>query len=233
MSHPDYKSDPKIGQKVKAHLESIGLETPMTDRVNDKTENKIIAIETHMREVLKTLGLDLTDDSLMDTPSRIAKMYVREIFWGLDYDQFPKCTTIENKMGRNSQGSFVVERNINVQSNCEHHFVIIDGKACVAYIPRDKVLGLSKLNRIVEFFAKRPQVQERLTEQIAAAISFVSETPDVAVYMEAAHFCVKSRGIQDVGSSTCTLAVSGAFEEPQSEVRREFLNIARGLSILQ
>ena len=109
---------------------------------------------------------------------------------------------------------------------------MIDGKACVAYIPREKVLGLSKLNRIVEFFSKRPQVQERLTEQIAATISFVTGTPDVAVYMEAVHYCVKSRGIQDTGSSTCTLAVDGVFGEDSSDIRREFLNIARGLSIL-
>ncbi len=232
MSHPDYKADPNLGQKVKDHLESIGLETPMTDKVNMPADQKIELITGQMTEVLKTLGLDLEDDSLMDTPSRVAKMYVREIFWGLDYNQFPKCTTIENKMGKNSPGSFVVERNVNVQSNCEHHLVVIDGKACVAYIPRGKVLGLSKLNRIVEFFAKRPQVQERLTEQIAATISFVTGTPDVAVYLEAVHFCVKSRGIQDTGSSTCTLAVEGVFAEQNSEARREFLNIARGLSVL-
>lgn len=233
MSHPEYKADSDLGQQVKDHLVSIGLETPMTNRVNVSDNEKIAAIALNMEESLKTLGLDLTDDSLIDTPNRIAKMWVKEIFWGLDYSQFPKCTTIDNKMGRNSQGSFVVERNINVQSNCEHHFVVIDGKACVAYIPRDKVLGLSKLNRIVEFFAKRPQVQERLTEQIAATISFVTGTPDVAVYLEAIHYCVKSRGIQDTGSSTCTLAVDGSFSDPQSDVRREFLNIARGLSILQ
>jgi len=232
MSHPDYKSDPVLGQQVREYLENIGLETPMTDKVNVPTEEKVALIRGHMTEALEALGLDLTDDSLMDTPNRIAKMWVKEIFWGLDYSQFPKCTTIENKMGKNSQGSFVIERNINVQSNCEHHFVVIDGKACVAYIPRDKVLGLSKLNRIVEFFAKRPQVQERLTEQIAAAVSFVTDTPDVAVYLEAVHYCVKSRGIQDTGSSTCTLAVEGVFAEPSSDIRREFLNISRGLSIL-
>ena len=232
MSHPDYKSDPVLGQKVKDHLESIGLETPMTDKVNMPAEQKIELIKGQMTEALKALGLDLTDDSLMDTPNRVAKMWVKEIFWGLDYNQFPKCTTIENKMGKNSPGSFVVERNVNVQSNCEHHLVVIDGKACVAYIPKAKVLGLSKLNRIVEFFAKRPQVQERLTEQIAATISFVTGTPDVAVYLEAVHYCVKSRGIQDTGSSTCTLAVEGVFAEQSSEMRREFLNIARGLSIL-
>ena len=232
MSHPDYKSDPVLGQKVREHLERIGLETPMTNRVNDAEELKLIAIRSCIADALTALGLDLTDDSLMDTPNRVAKMWVKEIFWGLDYTQFPKCTTIENKMGKNSPGSFVVERNVNVQSNCEHHLVVIDGKACVAYIPRDKVLGLSKLNRIVEFFAKRPQVQERLTEQIAATISFVTGTPDVAVYLEAVHYCVKSRGIQDTGSSTCTLAVEGVFAEQNSEARREFLNIARGLSIL-
>ena len=235
MSHPDYKSDPVLGQKVREHLERIGLETPMTNRVNDAEELKLIAIRGAMETALQALGLDLTDDSLMDTPNRVAKMWVREIFWGLDYNQFPKCTTIENKMARskkNSPNSFVVERNVNVQSNCEHHLVVIDGKACVAYIPREKVLGLSKLNRIVEFFSKRPQVQERLTEQIAATISFVTGTPDVAVYMEAVHYCVKSRGIQDTGSSTCTLAVDGVFAEDSSDIRREFLNIARGLSIL-
>ena len=232
MSHPDYKADPNLGQRVKDHLESIGLEPPMTNRVNDAEELKLIAIRSCIADALTALGLDLTDDSLMDTPNRVAKMWVKEIFWGLDYTQFPKCTTIENKMGKNSPGSFVVERNVNVQSNCEHHLVVIDGKACVAYIPRDKVLGLSKLNRIVEFFAKRPQVQERLTEQIAATISFVTGTPDVAVYLEAVHYCVKSRGIQDTGSSTCTLAVEGVFAEQNSEARREFLNIARGLSIL-
>ena len=233
MSHPDYKSDPVLGQKVQKHLQQIGLETPMTDLVGVDEKEKIAAIKDNIAGALTTLGLDLTDDSLMDTPNRVAKMWVKEIFWGLDYNQFPKCTTIENKMGKNSPGSFVVERNINVQSNCEHHFVVIDGKACVAYIPRAKVLGLSKLNRIVEFYSKRPQVQERLTEQIAATISYVTETPDVAVYLEAVHYCVKSRGIQDTGSSTCTLAVDGLFAEPNSEVRREFLNIARGLSILQ
>ena len=235
MSHPDYKSDAVLGQKVREHLERVGLETPMTNRVNDAEELKLIAIRGAMETALQALGLDLTDDSLMDTPNRVAKMWVREIFWGLDYNQIPKCTTIENKMARskkNSPNSFVVERNVNVQSNCEHHLVVIDGKACVAYIPREKVLGLSKLNRIVEFFSKRPQVQERLTEQIAATISFVTGTPDVAVYMEAVHYCVKSRGIQDTGSSTCTLAVDGVFGEDSSDIRREFLNIARGLSIL-
>jgi GTP cyclohydrolase I len=153
-------------------------------------------------------------------------MFVKELFWGLDPEKFPKCTAIENKM--DYRNSFVLEKEITVHSSCEHHLVTIDGFATVAYIPHNKVLGLSKLNRIVQYFAKRPQVQERLTEQIAETISFVAETPDVAVYVDAVHYCVKSRGIQDVSSSTITLASRGAFALPDSEVRREFLNIARG-----
>ena len=233
MSHPQYKSDPELGAKVCEHLASVGLETPMTAKVHLDDSTKIDAITKNFENIMDVLGLDREDDSLMDTPSRVAKMYVREIFWGLDYNQFPKCTTIQNKVGKNSPSSFVVERNINVQSNCEHHFVVIDGKATVAYIPRDKILGLSKLNRIVEFFSKRPQVQERLTEQIAETIRFITGSPDVACYLEAIHYCVKSRGIQDTGSSTCTLAVDGAFQETSSDIRREFLNIARGLTVIQ
>jgi GTP cyclohydrolase I len=195
------------------------------DQVRVKNDVKIKRIAKHFTSIMEELGLDLTDDSLNDTPNRVAKMYVREIFNGLNYDNFPKCTRIENKMGENS--SFVLERNINVQSNCEHHFVIIDGKATVAYIPKKTILGLSKLNRIVQFFSKRPQVQERLTEQIAETISFITDSPDVAVYIEGVHYCVKSRGIQDVTSSTMTLATRGAFAETKSELRREFLNSAR------
>ena len=201
--HPKYKLNAELGWKVHDHLVKLGLETPMTDQVKE----------------------DTTDDSLCDTPSRVAKMYVNEIFYGLDYNKFPKCTAIENKMSHN--GSFVLEKNINVQSNCEHHFVVIDGLATIAYLPGKKVLGLSKLNRIVQFFAKRPQVQERLTEQIRATIQFVSESEDVAVYVDAKHWCVKSRGIQDQTSSTVTLSVGGVFAAENSEIRKEFLNLAR------
>ena len=225
MSHPEYKANAELGAKVHAHLASRGLETPMTSKVYANTEEKIDSIAPLFATIMETLGLDLEDDSLMDTPKRVAKMYVKEIFWGLDYTKFPKCTAIENKM--DYRNSFVLERNINVQSNCEHHFVVIDGMATVAYIPDQKVLGLSKLNRIVEFFSKRPQVQERLTEQIAETIAFIAETADVAVYIDARHYCVKSRGIQDTGSSTVTLATRGRFATPDSEIRREFLNIAR------
>lgn len=220
------KTDPVLGEKVRQHMMSIGLETPMIyEQVKQKNEKKIKTIAKHFNAIMEELGLDMTDDSLIDTPNRVAKMYTREIFFGLNYDNFPKCTQIDNKM--NYQHSFVLERNVNVQSNCEHHFVVIDGRATVAYIPKKRVLGLSKLNRIVQFYSKRPQVQERLTEQICEAIKFITESDDVAVYIDGVHYCVKSRGIQDVTSSTVTLATRGLFAEPDSEVRREFLNLAR------
>lgn len=226
MSHPAHKSNAELGMAVHRHLVAKGLETPMTDLVTSQTaDKKIKKIVPHFTKIMEILGLDLTDDSLVDTPNRVAKMYVNEIFWGLNYEMFPKCTAIDNKM--DYKHSFVLERNINVQSNCEHHFVVIDGMATVAYIPHGKVLGLSKLNRIVEFFAKRPQVQERLTEQICETISFITESPDVAVYIDASHYCVKSRGIQDTGSSTVTLSTRGLFSDSHSDIRREFLNIAR------
>lgn len=228
MSSHIGKSDPALGKRVREHLIKVGLETPIVvDALHQPTEQKIAQIEHHMTEVLNILGLDLRDDSLEETPKRIAKMFVKELFWGLDPDHFPKCTAIENKM--DYRNSFVLEKGVTVHSSCEHHLVTIDGFATVAYIPHQKVLGLSKLNRIVQYFSKRPQVQERLTEQIAETISFVSETPDVAVYIDAVHYCVKSRGIQDVSSSTVTLATRGKFSEPDSEVRREFLNIARSM----
>jgi GTP cyclohydrolase I len=150
-------------------------------------------------------------------------MYVNEIFWGLDFEAFPKCTAVDNKMHYNEM---VVERNINVQSNCEHHFVVIDGLATVAYVPKRKVLGLSKINRIVEYFSKRPQIQERLTEQIFYALQFILETNDVAVMIDAQHYCVKSRGVEDTGSSTVTTRLGGGFKS-DPEVRNEFYQIAR------
>lgn len=220
------KSDPVLGRKVHEHLVSVGLATPVVETALHQDEDeKIQAIQGLMTGVLEALGLDLRDDSLEETPKRVAKMFVKELFWGLDPDKFPKCTAVENKL--NYRNSFVLEKGVTVHSSCEHHLVTIDGYATVAYIPRDKVLGLSKLNRIVQYFSKRPQIQERLTEQIAETISFITESPDVAVYIDAVHYCVKSRGIQDVNSSTVTLATRGAFALPDSEVRREFLNIAR------
>lgn len=226
MSSHIGKSDPELGRKVREHLLKVGLETPIIESaLHRETELKIQEIESHFEQIMNILGLDLTDDSLEETPKRVAKMFVKELFWGLDPDKFPKCTAVENKM--DYRNSFVLEKSVTVHSSCEHHFVTIDGLATVAYIPHNKVLGLSKINRIVQYFSKRPQIQERLTEQVAETIALIAETPDVAVYIDAVHYCVKSRGIQDVNSSTVTCATRGRFAEPDSEVRREFLAICR------
>ena len=222
MSYNKTKTDPELGQKIHEHLVKMGVETPTTDYQVDRKE-KIEIIEAHFASIMRTLGLDLRDDSLIDTPKRVAKMYVNEIFWGLDYDAFPKCTTVDNKM---KYDEMVVERNVNVQSNCEHHFVVIDGVATVAYVPKAKVLGLSKINRIVEYFAKRPQIQERLTEQVFHALCYILETEDVAVMIDAQHYCVKSRGVEDTGSSTVTTKLGGGFKTDPA-ARAEFLSIAR------
>jgi GTP cyclohydrolase I len=202
----------------------MGVETPIkeTGQIIDR-KGKIEVIETLFADIMKTLGLDLTDDSLIETPKRVAKMYVNEIFWGLDYEAFPKCTTVDNKMHYNEM---VVERNVSVQSNCEHHFVVIDGLATVAYVPKQKVLGLSKINRIVEYFSKRPQIQERLTEQIFHTLQYILDTEDVAVLIDAQHYCVKSRGVEDTGSSTVTVRLGGGFKTDPA-ARAEFLSIAR------
>ena len=220
MSYNKTKTDPALGQSIHEYLVKQGVETPTIDNNLSRTD-KIEVIEKHFIQIMEALGLDLTDDSLMDTPKRVAKMYVNEIFWGLDYDAFPKCTAVDNKM---KYDEMVVERNINVQSNCEHHFVVIDGLATVGYIPNQKVLGLSKINRIVEYFAKRPQIQERLTEQVFHALQAILETESVAVVVDAQHYCVKSRGVEDTGSFTVTSKLGGVFKT-DSAVRSEFMNI--------
>lgn len=183
---------------------------------SDQKYNRIKGLLT---EVVSTLGLDLTDDSLAETPHRIAKMYVHEIFSGLDYNNFPKISVIDNKM---SVDEMVKVSDIDLTSTCEHHFITIDGLAQVAYIPESKILGLSKINRIVRFFAQRPQVQERLTQQVLVAIQTLVETENVAVTIKATHYCVKSRGVMDANSETTTTALGGIFKtNPQT--RAEFL----------
>ena len=226
MSFNKVKADPELGMKIHEHLVKCGVETPHIDNGLSRSE-KIDIIELKFRNIMQALGLDLDDDSLVETPKRVAKMMVSEIFWGLDYEAFPKCTTVENKMGYDEM---VVERNVNVQSNCEHHFVVIDGFATVGYIPNNKVLGLSKINRIVEYFSKRPQIQERLTEQIYYALQYILETDNIAVVINAKHYCVAARGVEDTGSSTVTSKLGGAFKTDPA-VRAEFMNIvntARG-----
>jgi GTP cyclohydrolase I len=222
MSFDKTKTDSVLGQKVHEHLVSVGVETPVVDNGLSRKE-KIDKIESHFNNIVSTLGLDLEDDSLIDTPKRVAKMYVNEIFWGLDYDAFPKATVVENKMQYNEM---VVEKGVSVQSYCEHHFVNIDGLATVAYVPNKKVLGLSKMNRIVEYFSRRPQIQERLTEQIYHALSFILETENVAVMIDAKHFCVKSRGVEDTQCSTVTSRLGGSFKA-HPEVRAEFLALLK------
>jgi GTP cyclohydrolase I len=204
---------------VRETLLERGLETPMIDN-GLSADEKYQRIESLMREVVETLGLDLSDDSLAETPHRIAKMYVREIFSGLDYSEFPKLSLIENKMGVNEM---IKVRDIELVSTCEHHFVTIDGTAKVAYIPKDRILGLSKINRLVRFFAKRPQVQERLTRQVLVALQALLGTDDVAVSIDAVHYCVKSRGVMDSNSRTSTTALGGCFEK-NIHTRAEFLN---------
>jgi GTP cyclohydrolase I len=223
MSFNKTKCDPELGQRVHEHLVKMGVETPTKKSLIPDRKDKIAVIEPLFAKIMETLGLDLTDDSLIETPKRVAKMYVNEIFWGLDYDAFPKCTTVDNKMQYNEM---VCERNVNVQSNCEHHFVVIDGLATVAYVPKTRVLGLSKINRIVEYFSKRPQIQERLTEQVFHTLQYILDTEDVAVLIDAQHYCVKSRGVEDTGSSTVTVRLGGGFKNDPA-VRNEFYQIAR------
>ncbi|WP_318497265.1 GTP cyclohydrolase I FolE [Photobacterium leiognathi] len=204
---------------VRDALAARGLETPMVEQDVSREEKKE-KIEYHMREILSLLALDLTDDSLVETPHRIAKMYVDEVFSGLDYTNFPKITVIENKMNCDEM---VRVKDITLTSTCEHHLVTIDGKATVAYIPRSKIIGLSKINRIVRFFAQRPQVQERLTQQVLVALQTLLESDDVAVTIDATHYCVKARGVMDATSVTTTTALGGIFKK-NSATRAEFLN---------
>ena len=195
------------------------FDTPMRDGAFDLDDDtKIDLISKKFAEIMNILGLDLTDDSLKGTPGRVAKMYVKEIFKGLNPQNAPKIALFDNKYQYNQM---LIEKDITLYSNCEHHFVPIVGKAHVGYISGGKVIGLSKINRIVEYFAKRPQVQERLTVQIANYLKEVLNTEDVAVVIDARHLCVSSRGVEDTASSTITATYFGAFKE--TAVRDEFL----------
>jgi GTP cyclohydrolase IA len=201
------------------HLFS-GIETPLRkDAFAMEDELKMELIEKHFRHIMEIMGLDMTDDSLKGTPKRVAKMYIKEVFSGLDPKNKPAIALFDNKYKYNQM---LVEKDITVFSNCEHHFVPIYGKAHVAYISSGKVIGLSKLNRIVEYYAKRPQVQERLTVQIANELKEALQTEDVAVVIDAQHMCVQSRGIRDSGSSTVTAYYGGKFEEEMT--KKEFLS---------
>ncbi|MDF2158467.1 GTP cyclohydrolase I FolE [Algoriphagus sp. CAU 1675] len=208
-------------------LEEIGedhvgtsLETPLREDAFEMDDNlKIELIEKHFREIMHVLGLDLTDDSLKGTPHRVAKMYVKEVFSGLNPKNKPAAKLFENKYKYNEM---LVEKDITFHSHCEHHFVPIYGRAHVAYISNGNVIGLSKINRIVQYYSKRPQVQERLTMQIGNELKEALGTEDVAVIMDAYHMCVSSRGVNDTNSSTVTSFYSGKFERDE-QARNEFL----------
>lgn len=201
--------------------EHIGssIDTPLRDDAFDATdEEKMMVIEEHFAQIMQTLGLDLSDDSLRGTPRRVAKMFVKEIFYGLDPKKKPRISLFDNKY---KYGRMLVEKNVTVKSYCEHHFQAILGRAHVGYISSGKVIGLSKINRLVDYYSRRPQVQERLTKQILDGLREALDTKDVIVVVEAVHQCLSNRGIEDENSSTLTVEYSGQFEN--EEVRKEFL----------
>lgn len=216
--HPEAGESGEFDAMGDHHI-ATSIETPLRKDAFELTDNqKMEIISEKFREILETLGLDLTDDSLRGTPHRVAKMFVREIFYGLNPENKPHISVFENKFRYNEM---LVEKDITVQSFCEHHFLPIIGKAHVAYISSGQVIGLSKINRIVDYFARRPQVQERLTVQIAGELKKVLKTEDIAVLIDAKHLCVSCRGIQDDTSSTVTAEYSGKFIDRAT--RDEFL----------
>lgn len=211
-------TDEIIDDMGDSHI-ATSVDTPLRADAFDKTDaEKMKIIQEHFKAIMETMGLDLTDDSLKGTPKRVAKMYIQEIFSGLNPANKPSVALFENKYKYNEM---LVEKNISFYSNCEHHFVPIIGKAHVAYISSGKVIGLSKLNRLVEYYAKRPQVQERLTVQVGRELQKALGTKDVAVVIDAKHLCVASRGVEDDTSSTITAFYEGKFKEEKT--RNEFL----------
>lgn len=214
-------NDALLGKAVHEYLNTHRLETPMVAKFDGQHVYNIAS--NSYANVLTGMGLNLMDDSLKGTPNRIGKMYKDELFWGLDYNNFPDATAVDNRM---EYDEMISVKGITVQSLCEHHFLPFIGEATVAYVPKEKILGLSKFNRIVDFFSRRPQIQERLTEQIAAALRFILDTDDVAVVVRADHLCVKLRGVRDRNSETVTSKLSGKFRTVP-ELRSEFLALAR------
>lgn len=219
-----------VGLEVHKHLYELGVETPMKVprimlpggelvKVERGSESQRMEIENLYRRIMIAQGLDLADDSLTETPKRVSKVLTKEKFYGLDYDNFPKCTTVINKTPEDSD--LVTIRAIELNSLCEHHYEAIIGKVRIGYIPGKNILGLSKFNRIVDFFARRPQIQERLTKQIFYALQFILGTDDIAVIVDAEHMCVKTRGVMDSCSDTVTSKMGGKFKS-DSTLRAEF-----------
>lgn len=222
MTDTSYDTDENLGMEIHAILKQANLETPFFGYEGRVTHaHKLKNVAESFKHIMGNMDLNLDDDSLSDTPKRVAKMYCEEIFVGLDYCNFPKCTTIPNTMGYDEM--LIVHA--SVKSMCEHHFMPIYGKATIGYIPGSKVLGLSKFNRVVDFFSRRPQVQERLTAQIQRALHHILDTADVGVIITAEHFCVKFRGVQDDAGPTTTSDLGGKFRD--GTVRSEFLSLAR------
>lgn len=215
-------NDPELGKRVAQMLLDRGIETPMVKEELIHPDHKFDTIKASHMATMTSLGLDLRDDSLCETPKRVAKMYCQEIFTGLNYNNFPAATVVENKMKYDE----MIAGKASIMSLCEHHFVPFVGHAHIAYIPNTKILGLSKFNRIADFFSRRPQIQERLTEQIHATLCMLLETEDVAVVIRAEHFCVKLRGVKDSISSTVTSKLAGRFKT-KPELRQEFLSLTR------
>jgi GTP cyclohydrolase I len=221
MSFDKTKLNPILGKEIYDRLTSLGIEAPTTELLNRPNKEKIEKIEDHMAQVLRILGLDLDNEEFSETPNRIAKMWVNEFTWGYLPENFPKCTAYESKRQR---GQMVMCESIQIMSNCGHHAVTIDGLCSIAYIPKEKVLGLSKLNRIAEYYSRRFTTQEYLTDQIFESIKYITETDDVAVAINAKHYCVASRGVGDSGSRTNTSALGGVFED-NSLSRNEFYSL--------
>lgn len=214
--------DEVLGSRVNQYLENLGIETPMG--VIDYNPHVLHeSIASSHATIMKALNLRMNDESLQGTPDRVAKMYLHEIFYGLNYKRFPKCSTFENKANAYDE---MLAVNCTVYSFCEHHFLPIIGTAHIGYIPKDRLLGLSKFNRVVDFFSRRPQVQERLTAQIHAALRYILDTEDVAVVIKAEHHCVKIRGALDDCGETTSSKLSGRFREV-SELRSEFITLTR------
>jgi GTP cyclohydrolase I len=222
MSFQKTKTDPVLGNEIQQHLESLGIHTPVNKLyLNVDAKDKISKIEGLLTKVFETIGLDLSDDSLIETPKRVAKMMVLDEFWGMLPENFPKNTVIEDKM---KVDEMVTVGDIQVHSFCEHHALPIIGKAYVAYIAQGQVIGLSKLARVVEYFSRRPQVQERLTSQIYHALAYMLGTENVAVGIRAIHMCMSIRGVEDSDAWTQTTKLGGVFKT-NAETRAEFLRM--------
>ncbi len=211
-----YEKDPTLGQKVAQHLKNLGIDNPANGMLNNNIIQQSIA------QLLTGLGIQLDDESIAKTPERVARFFVGELFYGLDYNNFPKMTFNRNKYGYSEP---VIAKNISFKSTCEHHLVTISGEAFVAYIPGNQVVGLSKLNRVVDFFARRPQVQERATVQIFRALQLLLETEDVAVLIKATHHCITMRGVSDHNVENITSQFGGQFSNP--EMKRNFLELIK------